>query len=398
MCKLLIIPGVTKETNSDVQDIIFEMKKHMSIRNDDGLGYSMLTKEGKLSGCRWLDNNDAFRDFTSVPKESFTLANEEYKGVLEPMIPIKFGTFGEEHPHLDNMRAITLHTRFATCAKTFENVHPFVSPDGNTTLIHNGVIRNHESLTKITSTNDSETILHQYLKHDVTNNIDAIQNVADDLKGYYACAVFSKQANGEVILDIFKEDQARLSGVLIKELGQVVFTTDFEDIKATCKELGLTISQIYKFKDNHIIRLNPLTGKVIDHRSFKSSGKYEYSGSYWQQWQQQQPNIQKVDEKGKEGEKTTKETPSDKSGISGMVVVQGMTDKQLTNATNKYLNKRMTEESKSIICVSEIRQRLIEVDRENKLEKIVSGLKEEFNFEQFYDENAKEFFIRRKTS
>ena len=398
MCKLLIVPGINEKNYKAVQDFAFEMSVHMSVVDDDGLGYALLRKDGTLSGERWFDNKQAFRDRTDVTAASIELA-KDYEGVLDPQYSTKkYGAFGKGGDWKDGV-ALTLHTRMATCEKTFDNVHPFVSPDGNTSLIHNGIIRNHEKLTKVTSTNDSEVILHEYLKHGVNNNIDAIQTVADSLVGYYACALFSKKEDGTHILDIFKETQANLCAVLIKEFGGLVYATSFDHVEKSCKTLGLTINQYYKFKDNHILRLDPFTGKKLDARRFTSGSKFEYSGSSygqgWDSWRNAAPKEEKV-EAGKEGAKEAREIKEVKPEISGLVVIQGMTDKQLTSATADYSLKRMKDEKKSVIMISEIKDRLAKFQRDNKIDKIVDGLEKDYHFEQYFDSDLNQPCIRRK--
>ena len=200
-----------------------------------------------------------------------------------------FGVYNE------NIKSITLHTRSATSAKGLKNTHPFV--EGSTSLIHNGVIYNDDKLTKKTSTCDSEVILHEYIKLNVTNKIFKVKKLVNRLEGYYAMGIFSKMDNGTIILDILKDNHAKLDAFFIKELDTIVFATprfNGSAVEDACKTLGFEIMAKMEVKSNKLQRLNAMTGETIGFESFKpketvkksttwnGSGMYgkEYGGEY----------------------------------------------------------------------------------------------------------------------
>lgn len=269
MCKIMVMPGIKPENVKDTWEFVEEMSKLMSIGNSHGLGYAAINDFGELFGERWFNNDDAFDVRNPITDKDKSLL-EKFKGFIKK--DYVYNTFG---PMEDKgLKAITLHARFSTNTRTMENTHPFVRND--TSLIHNGVIRNHDKLKKLTSTCDSEVILNSYVDHNVMNDISTIQKVVDELQGYYACGVFSKTDEGRVILDVFKDSSAHLSAAWIAEFDTLVISTDLEDIKKACRTLNLTISSDYKVSNNTLIRLDALTGEVIQTYEFKQTG-YNHS-------------------------------------------------------------------------------------------------------------------------
>ena len=273
MCKIMIMPGIKPENVEKTWQFVEEMSSLMSVGNSHGLGYTAINNEGNLFGERWFNNEDAFDVRNPFTEKDKTLI-DKFKGFLSK--PYVYNNFGDMQDK--GLRAITLHARYSTNTKSMENTHPFIRD--NTSLIHNGVIRNHEKLKKITSTCDSEVILNSYVEHNVMNDITAMQKIADELEGYYACGVFSKTTEGKVILDVFKDSTANLSAAWIVEFDTVVISTDLEDIRKACKTLNLTISSDYKVSNNTLIRLDALTGEVIQTYEFKLKTNTYTSYSY----------------------------------------------------------------------------------------------------------------------
>lgn len=275
MCKIMIMPGIKPENVEETWAFVEEMSRLMSFSNSHGLGYAAINDKGNLFGERWFNNDDAFDVRNSTTDNDKTIL-DKFKGFLyTDRKPNVYNTFGDINDK--SLKAITLHARFSTNTKSMENTHPFVRD--NTSLIHNGIIRNHDKLKKLTSTCDSEVILNSYVDHDVMNDITAIQKVVDELQGYYACGVFSRTNEGKVILDVFKDTQAQLSAAFIEEFDTIVISTDLDDIKKACKTLNLTISSDYKVASNSLIRLDALTGEVIQTYEFKQKeSSYSYNG------------------------------------------------------------------------------------------------------------------------
>lgn len=271
MCKIAVIPGLTDNNTELAWKFIRKMAKEMSgYSDDDGFGYAAIDGDGKLFGERWFNPKEAFlnRDEKAIIAEQTI---KKYKGFVKGKVSV-YNSFGVVHDK--SLRSVMLHARNATTEKSLINTHPFVL-DG-TALIHNGVIANHDMLTKKVSTCDSEVILTEYLKQKVADNIKNINGVAGRLDGYYACGVLGKQKSGKLILDIFKETTARLRGFFIKELNTMVFTTpganDYHGpIQTVCRDMGLTIVEEFELEDSRILRLDALTGEVMDCQEFDST-------------------------------------------------------------------------------------------------------------------------------
>lgn len=235
----------------------------MTYGDKDGVGFAAMGQEG-LWGERWMEPTEAW---TVDSREPLTDKDKElknkYKGVYQD--ETKYNDFGLANPN--NTTAVIYHSRAATCEKTLENVHPFVR--GETALIHNGIIRNHDTLKKLYSTCDSEVILNQYVDMDVTNNIEKIKEMAPTLTGSYGCAVLTIDKDKRRIMDIFR-DISSLYMMHVKELDAVVYCTSQDIIKETCKQLGWTYGHSFKIKEDVLIRIDAVTGDLITTTEFKT--------------------------------------------------------------------------------------------------------------------------------
>lgn len=262
MCKVLIVPKVN---GPKAIEFIKLMGQEMSPGNKDGLGYAAVDKDGKLFGERWLNNDEAFSTVKDPEIQDFSEYIEGWKTKGES------NSFGET-PDINKAVAVTLHTRMATTAKGMTNTHPFVHDD--TSLIHNGVIHNYNEFKLKVSTCDSEAILVSYLDQGVNLDPSKINQVANSFTGYYACGVFSRDAQGNRILDVFKGNNDRLFLMYIKELETHILTTSYADADVVCRKMGLSKTDYYKLKDGQLLRFNPLTGKLM------LSVKFEVGSSY----------------------------------------------------------------------------------------------------------------------
>jgi len=238
------------------------MAPKMSVYNNDGLGYAAIDEAGNLFAERWFKNSMAFKKPIDSPFKSAVSFS-----------PIEYNSEG--HVNLDKVTAMTLHTRMATCEKSLKNTHPFIK--GETSVIHNGVIRNPEVYKPMMSTCDSESLLNGYLSFNIANNPNELETMVKPLDGYWAVAAFSK-VNGEYILDIFKHS-ANLHCVFVNELDTWVFSTNDNDITSVCDKLGFTYSEVGTVENNTMIRLNPMTGEVI-HTSKYTKDDYVKAPKY----------------------------------------------------------------------------------------------------------------------
>jgi len=268
MCKILIVPSIQPETEELAWKFAKEMGQIMSEGNKDGMGYMAITGEGDLFGERWHINSEAFDNRTVLSSFDARIISQS-GGFLNKPAANRYSKFGSVREN--NVRSLALHTRFATSGKQFINTHPFV--DGVTALIHNGIISNLGKNDLKQSTCDSEKILNEYVKHQVMLNPQKIQKVAQNLNGYYACAIFSKNSEGTPILDVFKCEYASLSAAWIRELNTLVITTSMSDVVKAINKIGnMTVTSFFTVSAGVMLRFNALTGHIITAQKFKPRG------------------------------------------------------------------------------------------------------------------------------
>ena len=270
MCKVFMVAGINDMNREKVWAFAKAIAKPMSKSNNDGLGYSAITSDGKIFGERWLTNSDAFKPANNIDEKLYETIGDVFLEMKKSSTLGETNSFGDVDP--SKAVAITLHTRFATSPKGMKNTHPFV--DGNTSLIHNGVIRNVQDFTLKISTCDSEAILEAYVEAKVMDDVELFHKAAARLKGYYACGVLTVGPKGP-IMDIFKSFQARLHCAYVEELNTWVISTDDSDIKDTVKEFGFTSSAIMTIKSEQFIRIDAITNKTLSLTAFKTAPEWE---------------------------------------------------------------------------------------------------------------------------
>jgi len=269
MCKVLVIPKITDKTRTSALRFVKEMSVSMSWGNSDGLGYAAVNKDGDLFGERWLTNGDSF---PSLPRPlQVDLTQDVFGSVLtyknttsSPSLStskegeVIHNSFGSVD--LNTMTAITMHTRMATSSKGQENTHPFVDAQYDTSLIHNGIINNTEDFKFTLSSCDSEAILISYLQNQVNLDVIAHANkMTSELVGYYVAAMFSRNAQGVRILDLFKVHNSNLYVSWVTELESFVFASAEHNIKSICESLKFTFTEPRQVKDGSFIRMYPNT-------------------------------------------------------------------------------------------------------------------------------------------
>lgn len=202
MCKLFAIVEVEDKKNAE----LFAKAAIPNITETDnhGLGIMRLGERG-VHIQRWLEPPTVVRR-----KESPALA--KYYDALRHQQ-------NEAGNRSKELHAIAIHGRFATCARSLQNTHPFYK-DG-AALMHNGVIPNPEKFERTLSTCDSEVLLTQYLKHNVRKNPLNLTAALEGVGGYYAAIVFND--NGAI--DIWRDDTATLFMAHVKHVGVVIATT-----------------------------------------------------------------------------------------------------------------------------------------------------------------------------
>jgi hypothetical protein len=265
----MMIPDIQ---NSDkVRTFIRAANEYMSATDTDGIGYAAITDKNELVGERWRNPDDAFTVKTIDPNEVNKLA--EIQDCILKYEANDYNSFGAEKFDQANMRAIIYHSRFATCDKTLQNLHPFVQDD--IALIHNGVIHKPYPYQLTQSTCDSETILQGYIANNVKDDTLKMQYLSEKLSGYFALGIFAKTSQGNWILDIVKDNMASLDVMFVKELNTLVYCTDASIIADTCETLGWEISAEYSLQPNSLIRYDVTSGKVIEKHWFIREVKRE---------------------------------------------------------------------------------------------------------------------------
>lgn len=257
MCKLAIIPFVKPGKEANAFKLAAALAPLLTANDSDGFGYMALGNDG-VYGERWLSVDDAFktRDKSSVAP----VIEASYLGALVATSGTGYNSFGVKS---DRTYAIALHARMATCGVSLDNVHPFVSKDGKSALVHNGVIANHKAWDKTLSSCDSEAILSSYCESNVANDAANIQRVAESLQGWYACAMFAKDNHGTWWLDIFKDDRTPLTAMYVPAIDGLVFVTRIEMLQAALKSLGWKQGALFDVAESILIRHLAITGEVV---------------------------------------------------------------------------------------------------------------------------------------
>lgn len=262
MCKILVVPHVGKKFRKAATQFMLKAVKPMSETDGDGLGYMAITDDNRLVGEKWRYNKQSFKMRDRLSLEELKLF-KKYRGMVTAPED-QYRCYGGEYDSGD-LKSWCLHTRFATCGKSIQNTHPFFTE--TSALIHNGVINNPTKLKQ--STCDSEHILNEYIDHGVANDVKKIQKVANELTGYFACAVYAKTDYDEWILDVFKDQGATVFGVFVEQLGTMVFCTSGALVQGICKTLRWKCSRAFQVLDNVLNRFDVDTGDVIDTQEFK---------------------------------------------------------------------------------------------------------------------------------
>lgn len=212
MCKLFAVVEIENQKNAEL--FAKRAVPIVTATDNHGLGIMRLGERG-VHIQRWLEP-------PKIVRRKSSKALEKYYDALRH----QQNEAGNKSVRLD---AIAIHGRFATCARTMSNVHPFYK-DG-TALMHNGIISNAEKFERTLSTCDSEALLTQYIQHDVKKNPLNLTTALDGVGGYYAAIVFNDNGN----IDIFRDESASLYMAHVKGVGVVIATTE-EIIVKTAKK------------------------------------------------------------------------------------------------------------------------------------------------------------------
>jgi hypothetical protein len=277
MCKIMVLKGI--ENSAMALDFMKAVAPSMSFGNNDGIGYSAINSSNKLFSEKWHVNNQFLQ--TDVVIDAETLEKLEPFRKRLPNVSLNYQKYGDVTR--EDLRTVTLHTRFATCGKEFANTHPFI--DHEMSLIHNGGISNCNTLAlNRVSTCDSENALQLYNNKQLNlqTTADKFQQFTDELKGYWAFAFLAKDGNGDYMLDIVRE-RASLHFSYIPEMGAdcIVFATTAEIIEKGIKELGLPErKKIFNLTEFNYNRFNAVTGELLLSHQLTESALNGYSYDY----------------------------------------------------------------------------------------------------------------------
>lgn len=264
MCKLLIVTGI--QDSPMALEFMRRMSVPMSKTNAHGIGYTAVDSKGEMFSERW-HNNYSFMDYDtimtpSVAKKLAAYANRLPVGALSPNYS-KYGNID-----FNDMKTLTMHTRWATCGREFANTHPFI--DGDTSLIHNGSIRNADYLkvNKI-STCDSEAALQTYISEGVALDSKQAKKWLNILTGSWAFGILSRGIDNLRLLDVVRGTSS-LYYMEIEGVGKV-FATDSDDVKLVAKDMNLTFTMTpgYVSMDT-MYRFNAVTGDLIEEVDIKA--------------------------------------------------------------------------------------------------------------------------------
>ena len=162
----------------DVAPILLEGLKRLEYRGYDSAGIAVIDKQGVLKRNRAVGN---------VAKLEISMGTDSFSGGVG-----------------------IAHTRWATHGKpTVDNAHPHAYED-SVTIVHNGIIENHELLREtqkingysFSSDTDTEVIvnqIHQYLSENDTL-LNAVTSTLSMLKGAYALAVMGRDEPDRLIV------------------------------------------------------------------------------------------------------------------------------------------------------------------------------------------------------
>ena len=162
----------------DVAPILLEGLKRLEYRGYDSAGIAVIDKQGVLKRNRAVGN---------VAKLELSMGTDSFSGGVG-----------------------IAHTRWATHGKpTVDNAHPHAYED-SVTIVHNGIIENHELLRKTQKSNgysfssdtDTEVIvnqIHQCLSENDTL-LNAVTSTLSMLKGAYALAVMGRDEPDRLIV------------------------------------------------------------------------------------------------------------------------------------------------------------------------------------------------------
>tara|TARA_R110000803_G_scaffold79152_1_gene144641 strand:+ start:2697 stop:4070 length:1374 start_codon:yes stop_codon:yes gene_type:complete len=242
--------------------------------NSHGVGYTAIKKDGSIFTERWLDNKIGLKGDPNIPvKTEDSIMKKKFRDAISIKEPeVKDYSSQGELASFGDVRSVIMHTRFATCDKTFDNVHPFVDNENVTSIAHNGVVDNDEEFDKLNSTCDSEVFLTEYNRLEIGKNPANVSDLVESIEGYWATVATTLDEVGHRVIDVFTSNTSPRSGSLvvtyIKELDGFVMCSTSDTIKTALKTLNWDLNvTMYEINNYVFNRFDGTTGVLIHQTS-----------------------------------------------------------------------------------------------------------------------------------
>lgn len=257
MCKLFMMIGIT---DSDLaQKMVRAIQPDLCDKDPHGYGLVLWDGSPRHSPKvrKWRNPEEAYTRWDVDPIRE--------RGLL-PWIHGK-PEYHEAGPEQGPVKVILSHSRFATCAKTLRNVHPFQRRrDGwESTLVHNGVV---DSLygkldTEGSDECDSMGLLSTYQAVGAPGDLSKASGIAERLGGWAAFGVITRRTGrgkgSEGFVDIGRSNAPLY--VVQTHVG-LIFTTVAEFGMTAARRCGVDVTGSWGLDDDQILRFTP-DGRVV---------------------------------------------------------------------------------------------------------------------------------------
>lgn len=248
MCKLFAITNTSKIKPKQLEKITKSVENTMSYEKD-GLGITVLHKDGSIAGRKYLKTQAA-----SVLNKPDTTSPISKPHSLE------LGEF-----NANAIQSMIIHGRTSTNSVSLTNTHPIVKH--GLWLSHNGVVEDSGPKYNMTTSNDTEHIVERI----ATQGLEAIEK---HISGYYACLYFKEHSK---MLHVFRDSIAPLYIALVPKLETYIIATTEELIENACNAINVLSEVIEEVDDNVYFEVNGLDFNNI--KQFEPKGRSAYSDS-----------------------------------------------------------------------------------------------------------------------
>jgi predicted glutamine amidotransferase len=219
MCKIMVFTNTEKVRK--LERLVNFVAPLITASDNDGFGWVAQGAKGP------------FGERSILPVHKYRL-NKLDLTVALPITKPSYNTFGKRSELTGPM---VFHGRTSTNQKGLLNAHPIVK--NNWYLVHNGVVSNHGPSYKMSTSNDTEHLVH-YLSS------SGIQGIESNLGGYYAFGAIDP--NGK--LHVARDSMARLVTAYVKSIDSYVFATTADLIEETCRHMEWKVGPIDLVEDN----------------------------------------------------------------------------------------------------------------------------------------------------